>query len=237
MKKLFGLRWRIYRSYFWAAILSSLGAAALIHLMEPLLLRVSSTGARPLILAACFFVVAAVVNLLFAYRESKRFKKKLDEVTAFTAVLARGNLEQRMEPEKDEIGRVSLELNRLAETMEKHVYSLQRLADDNEAMAGKVQSAAIIEERQRLARDLHDAVSQQLFALTMLSDAADATMVTGGTPTRDQIRDIANLAAQVQQEMRALLLHLRPVQLSNVNISSSTARLSGRARTKIQLDF
>jgi two-component system, NarL family, sensor histidine kinase LiaS len=139
--------------------------------------------------------------------------------------------------ESDEIGRVTLELNRLAETMEKHVASLQRLADDNEALAGKVHSAAVIEERQRLARDLHDAVSQQLFALTMLSEAASTIMKAGGSPESAQIYDMAELAAKVQQEMRALLLHLRPVQLSEETFAQGLQTLTAELQEKSGLAF
>ncbi|MCW3490596.1 sensor histidine kinase [Dethiobacter alkaliphilus] len=237
MKKLFGLRWRTYRSYFWAAVLSSLLTAVILQAAWPLLQEAVIDTSLPVVIAVCFFLTAIVVNMFIASRESKRIKKRLDDVAAFTAVLARGNLSQRMAPQKDEIGRVTQELNRLAETMERHVSSLQRLADDNEALAGKVHSAAIIEERQRLARDLHDAVSQQLFALTMLSEAADATMQSGAMPEPGQIRDIAELAAQVQQEMRALLLHLRPVQLSEETLPEALQSLVQELEQKSGLKF
>ena len=238
MKKLFGLRWRTYRAYFAAAALASLLSAAVLQFAWQSLVAGVPEGAMPLVAAACFFLAAVLMNFVFASRESKRIKKRLDDVTAFTAVLARGNLSYRMSvSQKDEVGRVALELNRLAEIMEKHVASLQRLADDNQALAGKVHSAAVIEERQRLARDLHDAVSQQLFALTMLSEAAAATMDAGMTPQHGQLRDIAELAAQVQQEMRALLLHLRPVQLSEETLTQGLKSLTGELEEKSGLNF
>lgn len=236
MKQLFGLRGRMLRSVLLASLLATLAGGVVLKRFWPALAEQPGPG---LILpGALFFAAVLAVNSYFTFQESKRLRKRLHDVAAFTAVLSRGNLSYRMDVlQHDEIGRVTTELNRLAETMEQHVASLQRLADSNEELAGKVHSAAIIEERQRLARDLHDAVSQQLFALTMLSEATAAVMDAGGTPDREQIREVAWLAAQIQQEMRALLLHLRPVQLDGESLAEGLESLVDEIRKKSGLQF
>jgi NarL family two-component system sensor histidine kinase LiaS len=238
MKNLFGLRWRLLRAVFLGAVITSLVGGAILNSRLLPVGDIKLQGEQAVIVAGLFFLLALVIHAFLIYQESKRIKKRLGDVTAFTAVLARGNLAYRMDIlEKDEIGRVAGELNRLAETMENQVASLQRLADYNEELTGKVHSAAIIEERQRLARELHDAVSQQLFALTMLSEAVLATMEAGTEPDQDQVRDIAGLAAQVQQEMRALLLHLRPVQLDGETLAEGLESLANELEKKSGLAF
>jgi NarL family two-component system sensor histidine kinase LiaS len=71
-----------------------------------------------------------------------------------------------------------------------------------------------MEERQRLARELHDSVSQALFALSMMAESALRQADSGCGQLRGTLTTIADMANQAQREMRALLLHLRPVELA-----------------------
>jgi len=65
----------------------------------------------------------------------------------------------------------------MASRIQAQVNALQKLAEENEQLLQETKITAISEERQRLARDLHDAVSQQLFAISMM--AATAAKVAG----------------------------------------------------------
>ncbi|MCR3921922.1 MAG: HAMP domain-containing sensor histidine kinase [Firmicutes bacterium] len=235
--KLSGIRWHTVRAYALAAALTALIVVALLQLLWPEMNRLQPVN-QPLAIGIVVLIVAVVVNTVVAFRQSKRFKRRLDALTAFAAVLAHGNLAQRLDiDDSDELGRVVYEINGLAQTMESQVASLQRLATSNKDLAGKAHSAAIIEERQRLARDLHDAVSQRLFALTMLADAASETLQQGQVPTEAQIYDIAELAAGVQQEMRSLLLHLRPVQLDEESLTKGIESLVEELAQRTGLTF
>ena len=91
----------------------------------------------------------------------------------------------------------------------------------------QVRFTAVIEERQRLARELHDAVSQQLFAISMTATAVSRTMEKDWERAKRQVQLIEEMAAVAQSEMRALLLHLRPVHLDGKNLSSSAAEPRG----------
>lgn len=96
------------------------------------------------------------------------------------------------------------------ETTENEI-SEQEQVDPN--WAKKVKFTAVIEERQRLARELHDAVSQQLFAISMTATAVSRTIERDWERAKRQVQLIEEMAAVAQSEMRALLLHLRPVHL------------------------
>lgn len=94
-------------------------------------------------------------------------------------------------------------------------------AQADPAWTEKVKFSAVIEERQRLARELHDAVSQQLFAISMTATAVSRTIERDWSRAKRQVQLIEEMAAVAQSEMRALLLHLRPVHLDGKNLGQA----------------
>ena len=92
---------------------------------------------------------------------------------------------------------------------------------------------AITEERQRLARELHDAVSQQLFAISMTATAVKRTLDKDFEKAKRQVELIEEMAAVAQSEMRALLLHLRPVHLDGRRLPQALEALVGELRQKV----
>lgn len=99
----------------------------------------------------------------------------------------------------------------------------------------KVKFSAVIEERQRLARELHDAVSQQLFAISMTATAVGRTIEKDWERARRQVSLIEEMAAVAQSEMRALLLHLRPVHLDGKNLALALAALVEELKQKVPM--
>ena len=165
-------------------------------------------------------------------------KDRLDYLSVLIAQLARGNFTSRVyDNDDDEIARIGTELNELGEKMQRQVKSLKRMADEKSEYAKSAHVAATIEERQRLARDLHDAVSQQLFALTMMSQATIRMFDKNPDQARVQMEEISSTALQAQTEMRALLLHLRPVHLSGEPLVSGIHNLIDELKQKCQIDF
>ena len=73
---------------------------------------------------------------------------------------------------------------------------------------------ALLEERNRLARDLHDSVSQMLFSLSMTAKGAESLLTHNQQEQAlSSIRDIQCLSKDAQKEMRALIMQLRPIGL------------------------
>ena len=79
------------------------------------------------------------------------------------------------------------------------------------AQAGEL---AVVQERNRLARDLHDSVTQSLYALTLQSEAA-ARQIQAGQPNlaAEQLREVSDTAQQALREMRLMIFELRPAIL------------------------
>jgi signal transduction histidine kinase len=71
----------------------------------------------------------------------------------------------------------------------------------------------VVEERNRLARDLHDAVSQTLFSLTLTAEAAAELLDRDPEAARAQLDEVRRLAAEARAEMRSLVFQLRPADL------------------------
>ncbi|MCM3628685.1 sensor histidine kinase [Paenibacillus glycanilyticus] len=99
----------------------------------------------------------------------------------------------------------------------------------------KVKFSAVIEERQRLARELHDAVSQQLFAISMTATAVSRTIERDWERARRQVQLIEEMASVAQSEMRALLLHLRPVHLDGKNLPAALSTLVDELKQKVPM--
>ena len=95
------------------------------------------------------------------------------------------------------------------------------------------------QERSRLARDLHDSVSQQLFAASMMMSAINEKALDYDQALQEQIRMVEKMIHQSQLEMRALLLHLRPVALKDKSLQEGIKDLLEELteRTSIQLDW
>ena len=71
----------------------------------------------------------------------------------------------------------------------------------------------VVEERNRLARDLHDAVSQTLFSLTLTAEAASELLDRDTEAARAQLAEVRRLAGEAREEMRSLVFQLRPADL------------------------
>lgn len=109
--------------------------------------------------------------------------------------------------------------------------------DENPEWKEQVRFNAVIEERQRLARELHDAVSQQLFAISMTATAVSRTMEKDWERAKHQVQLIEEMASVAQSEMRALLLHLRPVHLDGRSLGLAIQKLVEELHQKIQMEI
>lgn len=108
-------------------------------------------------------------------------------------------------------------------------------SEEDEVWTEQVRFSAVIEERERLARELHDAVSQQLFAISMTATAVSRTLEKDWERAKRQVQLIEEMAAVAQSEMRALLLHLRPVHLDGKNLGQALQILVEELKQKVPI--
>ncbi|WP_188455232.1 sensor histidine kinase [Virgibacillus oceani] len=203
-------------------------------LIEPAWINVTSI----FVFLLLYIVLALILSFYVGFKSSGDMKERLDYLSVLITQFANGNYSSRVYfNEDDEITRIGNELNELGEKLQNQVKSLQRMADEKSDFAKSAHKAAVIEERQRLARDLHDAVSQQLFALTMMSEAAVKQMDKKPELAKEQMQEVAMVALKAQTEMRALLLHLRPVHLSGEPLAVGIRNLIDELKQRSSLEF
>lgn len=86
------------------------------------------------------------------------------------------------------------------------------IAITNARLNERSRELSILSERNRLALELHDVVSQKLFSLILTAEAAATKLTRGETPSA-QLERVQALAREALDELRSLILGLRPPQL------------------------
>ncbi|ETP69093.1 histidine kinase [Planococcus glaciei] len=123
---------------------------------------------------------------------------------------------------------LSLSILKLQKLLESQRKSLARISNERAETQDQIIQERLIMERQRLARELHDSVSQQLFAASML--LSSMTEQEGASPGLLQTE---KMVQQAQLEMRALLLHLRPAALHDKSLRQGLFELVSELKEKV----
>jgi signal transduction histidine kinase len=101
------------------------------------------------------------------------------------------------------------------------------IALENAQLYEQAQKLAAAEERQRLARDLHDSVTQALYGVTLYAEAASRLLATGeAKQASEHLADLRETAQEALREVRLLIFELRPPVLEKEGlIAALRARL------------
>jgi signal transduction histidine kinase len=93
---------------------------------------------------------------------------------------------------------------------------------ENHRLRERIGQTAVDEERQRLARELHDAVTQSLYSQLLFARAGrDAAEENNLPKVRDNLQQLESNAAQALKEMRLLLYQLRPAALQHGSLAAA----------------
>jgi signal transduction histidine kinase len=96
------------------------------------------------------------------------------------------------------------------------------VAVENARLYEQAQQLAVIEERNRLARDLHDSVMQALYGVTLYAEAATRQLDMGDANLAgDHLSEIRETAEEALREMRVLIFELRPPMLKRDGLSAA----------------
>jgi signal transduction histidine kinase/ligand-binding sensor domain-containing protein len=106
-------------------------------------------------------------------------------------------------------------------------------AIENVRLYEQAQQAAVMAERSRLARDLHDAVTQTLFSASLIAEAVPASWDLDPQEGRELLGELQQLTRGALAEMRTLLLELRPAALIETGLSDLLHQLAEAAVGRI----
>jgi signal transduction histidine kinase len=95
------------------------------------------------------------------------------------------------------------------------------IAIENARLHERSRELSIVVERTRLARDLHDSVSQQLFGLVLTAEAAATLLDRDPAAAREQVARLGELAAGARAELRDLIFELRPASLEEEGLAAT----------------
>ena len=109
------------------------------------------------------------------------------------------------------------------------------LAIENARLSERAQHAAMLEERQRLARELHDAVTQTLFSASLIAEVAPRLWQRSPEEATRRLEELRVLTRGALAEMRALLLELRPGALLDTPLSQLLRQLADATTSRARL--
>ncbi len=135
--------------------------------------------------------------------------------------------------------RVEARTHELAEANERLKQEIEQRKKVEEELAKKAAEEAVAVDRTRLARDLHDAVTQTLFSASLTAEVLPDLWEMDVEAARNSTEELRQLTRGALAEMRTLLLELRPAALTQTSLSDLIKQLCeafiGRARLPIQL--
>ncbi len=95
------------------------------------------------------------------------------------------------------------------------------IAIENARLNERSRELSTIEERKRLARELHDSVTQTLFSIGLTAEAAAELVESDPARARDQLGQLQELTRAAMQEMRSLIFELRPAELETEGLAAA----------------
>ena len=115
------------------------------------------------------------------------------------------------------------------------------VAIENAHLYEQAEEAAIAAERHRLARELHDAVTQTLFSASLIADVIPRIWKRNPDEGLQNLEELRQLTRGALAEMRTLLLEMRPESLERMDVKSLLTQLAeafiGRVRVPVCLEI
>jgi signal transduction histidine kinase len=114
------------------------------------------------------------------------------------------------------------------------------MAIEHARLQQQAEQLAVLEERQRLARELHDSVTQSLYSISLYADAATLALAAGkGEVAAGYLEELRETAQEGMRDMRLLIFQLHPPELETEGlVAVLQARLAAvEARAGLQVEF
>jgi len=111
------------------------------------------------------------------------------------------------------------------------------IAIENARLYERSRELSVVEERNRVARELHDSVTQNLFGVVLAADAAATLLDRDADAARVQLQRVQELARAGMEELRSLIFELRPAALADEGLAATLRKHLGILRRVHQQDI
>jgi NarL family two-component system sensor histidine kinase LiaS len=186
--------------------------------------------------ALFFTIIAVLAGTIYGFLAARGPVERLNRLSEASIAWSQGDFSVRVEDTSgDELGQLARRLNEMSQ-------ELQELLETRRELA-------VIEERNRLARDLHDSAKQQAFAAAGQISAAHKLVKNDPEAAETHIKEAEQLTLALRQELTTLIQQLRPAALEGKGLATAlndyceewsrqnTIRADLRIRHKRQLDL
>ncbi len=152
--------------------------------------------------------VTALFGVVFGWLMGRGLTHRLQHISDVVSAWGQGNFTKAIQDNSpDELGQFARHLNSMAA-------EFQSLLEARELLA-------IVEERHRLARDLHDSVKQHVFSMTMLLSAARALKSRDPNAAWQKVDEAFDSLQVIQEELKSLIYELRPLELKDQSLAQA----------------
>ncbi|TKG98461.1 sensor histidine kinase [Peribacillus simplex] len=178
------------------------------------------------------------VGLIYGVVSGMFWKRQLERVDEGLYLLEQGRLQSQQETYPiQEIAKMAERMQLIHKQINEQTKLSQKMANEKAIDQEKQIQEIVSQERNRLARELHDSVSQQLFAASMFMSAITESQSDMEKTEMKQFKVVEEMIHQSQLEMRALLLHLRPVALKGKSLHEGMKELLLELAQKVTMDI
>jgi signal transduction histidine kinase len=164
---------------------------------------------------AALVVVFTPIGLTFGLLTMRGPVRRLRELVGASTDLAAGNFSRRVQPRgADEVAQLERQFNETAGKLEGAVQAQRDLAARNARLA----------ERGRIARELHESISQELFSLRLTLGGLE--MDERDPELTERLGQLGESVSRAIRQMRALMLELRPVDVDQLDLEAGLRELA-----------
>jgi NarL family two-component system sensor histidine kinase LiaS len=157
-------------------------------------------------------IISTVIGTLFGVFVSRGLRRRVGHITTAADAWSQGDFTAQVpDAAGDELGALARHLN--------------GMVDQVQTLLATRQTLAVVDERNRLARDLHDSVKQQIFATAMQLAAARALIATDPATAEQRLAAAQDLVSQAQLELTGLIGELRPAALGDRGLVAALSTL------------